>query len=99
MEATLTALSTAICMLGLLVISQFAPATAQTLRQLAQQDHVETATASSSTRTEACSSAVDKAFNLCILRGFANISNCECTQGDVPSAPAWECVGTATCKR
>jgi hypothetical protein len=87
MEATLTALSTAICMLGLLVISQFAPATAQTLRQLSQQDHVEAATASSSTRTDACSFAVDKAFNLCILRGFANVSgvNCECTQWEVPA--------------
>jgi hypothetical protein len=101
MGATLTAISTAICMLVLLATSQFTPAIAQTVRQLAQQDHVETATASSSTRTDACSSAVDKAFNLCILRGFANISgvNCECTQGDVPGAPIWECVGTAMCKR
>jgi hypothetical protein len=101
MKATLTALSTAICMLVLLVASQFTPAIAQSVRQLAQQDHIETATASSNTRTEACSSAVDKAFNLCILRGFANISgvNCECTQGDGPATPAWECTGTATCKR
>ena len=60
----LTALRTAMCMLVLLVTSQFTPAIAQTVRQLAQQDHVETATASSSTRTDACSSAVDKAFNL-----------------------------------
>ena len=101
MEATLTALSTAICMLVLLVTSQFTPAIAQTVRELAQQDHVETATSSSTTRTDACSSAVGKAFNLCILRGFANVSsvNCECTQGDVPGSPVWECVGTATCKR
>src|SRR5262245_36012645 len=101
MEATLTTPSTAICLLVLLVTSQSTPAIAQTVRQLAQQDHVETATSSSSSRTEACSSAVDKAFNLCILRGFANVSgvNCECTQADVPAAPAWECVGTATCKR
>src|SRR5262249_54546389 len=99
--ATLTALSTAVCVLVLLVGSQFRPAIAQTVIQLAQQDHVETATASSSTRTDACSSAGDKAFNICILGGFANISgvNCECTQGDVPGAPVWECVGTATCKR
>ena len=101
MEANFTAPSTAICLLVLLVTSQSTPAIAQTAGQLAQQDHVETATSSSSSRTDACSSAVDKAFNLCILRGFANVSgvNCECTQGDVPAAPAWECVGTATCKR
>jgi hypothetical protein len=96
MGPTPAALGTAIC---LLVSSS--PVTAQTVGELAQQGHVETATTSSNNRNDACTASTGKAFNLCIIRGFANITsvNCDCTQHDGHGAPPWECVATATCKK
>jgi hypothetical protein len=77
-----------------LATPHFAPA-------LAQEDHVITAQASSAIRAEACSSSVDKAFNLCTIQGFFNIGRvtCECTQSETPGLPTWECVATARCKK
>ena len=51
-----------------------------------------TATVSSNTRAEACTSSIDKAFNLCMVQGFFNIKRvyCDCTQSGVRGAPAWE---------
>jgi hypothetical protein len=69
--------------------------------KLAQEDHVMTATASSTTKAGACSSATDKAYNLCMIQGFFNIKRvyCDCTQREVPRPPMWECVGTAACQK
>ena len=66
----------------------------------AQQDHVVTAQTSSSSRADACSSSTGKAFNLCIIQGWFNVTrvNCECTQSEAPRSPMWECIATATCK-
>jgi hypothetical protein len=77
-----------------LATSHFTPA-------FAQEDHVITAQASSAIRAEACSSSVDKAFNLCTIQGFVNIGRvtCECTQTETPGLPTWECVATARCKK
>jgi hypothetical protein len=43
---------------------------------------------------------MDKAYGLCMARGFFNITgvNCDCNQRNAPGAQ-WECVGTATCKK
>lgn len=101
MEAAFNSLSTAICMLALLVTLQFTPAIAQTIRKLAQQDRVITASSSGPIKADACNSSVDKAYNLCMIEGYFNISSvkCDCTQRDIPGAPIWECVGTASCKK
>jgi hypothetical protein len=102
--AAFSALGTATCLCTLLMTSH-APATAQrqhTATRLAQQeDRVMTATVSSSTKVDACSSSMDKAFNLCIIRGFNNIKRvtCDCTESGPPAAPNWECVGTAMCQK
>jgi hypothetical protein len=71
------------------------PAIAET----SQQDQLITTTATASTEFSVCSAAEGKAYNLCIVRGFFNITGvrCTCSQGAV--APIWECVGTATCKK
>jgi hypothetical protein len=97
MQAAFTAPGTATCMLVLSGIWQFSPALAQT----SQQDQLLTATSSAPTRSAACSSSIAKAYNLCTIRGFFNITSvkCDCTQADVPGAPMWECVGTAVCKK
>jgi hypothetical protein len=99
MEVACTALS---CML--LMTSHFVSPIAggqQTATKLVQQDNVMTATASSDTKGDACSSSIDKAYNLCMIGGFFNITsvNCDCTQRNIRGAPDWECVGTATCKK
>jgi hypothetical protein len=102
--AAFSALGTATCLCTLLMTSH-APATAQrqhTATRLAQQeDRVITATVSSSTKVDACSSSMDKAFNLCIIRGLNNIKRvtCDCTESGPPAAPNWECVGTAMCQK
>ena len=97
MKVVLGMLGTAGGALALLGTAQFAPAIAETT----QQDQAITATASASTRSAACTSSIDKAFNLCMLQGLFNIGrlNCECTQGAIPRTPVWECVGTAACKK
>jgi hypothetical protein len=66
----------------------------------AQQDQTMTATASAPTKSDACTAFMDKAYGLCMARGFFNITgvNCDCNQRNVPGAP-WECVGNATCKK
>ena len=96
MDFASATLGAATCVLALVVSSEFTPTTAQT----AQQDQTMTATASASTKSDACSTSMDKAYSLCMARGFFNITsvNCDCNQRNVPGAP-WECVGTATCKK
>jgi hypothetical protein len=73
-----------------------APAAAQTT----QQEQAMTATASAPSRSDACTSSTDKAYSLCMAKGFFNIKSvsCDCNQPNVPGA-RWECVGTATCKK
>jgi hypothetical protein len=101
MGAACAALIAATCML----LTQPAPPIAQQQarsERLAQQDEeAMRASASANTRAEACSSSIDKAFNLCMIQGFFNIGRvyCDCTQSNVRGAPAWECVGTAMCKK
>jgi hypothetical protein len=82
------------CALVLLVSLQFAAA------QTAQQDQTMTATASAPSKSDACTVSRDKAYSLCMSKGFFNITSvsCDCNQRNVPGAP-WECVGTATCKK
>jgi hypothetical protein len=77
-----------------LLILQFA--TAQTV----QQDQAMTATASASSKSDACTASMGKAYSLCTARGFFNITGvtCDCNQRSAPGAP-WECVATATCKK
>jgi hypothetical protein len=84
------------CALALPAGSQFTPTTTQT----AQQDQTMTATASAPTKSDACTASMDKAYGLCMTRGFFNITSvyCDCNQRNVPGAQ-WECVGTATCKK
>jgi hypothetical protein len=83
--------------LVLLITSQFEPAIAET----SQQDQVFTATASASSESSACSASEGRAYNLCMVRGFFNITgvSCTCTQKGTAGAPMWECEGTATCKK
>jgi hypothetical protein len=66
-----------------------------------QEDHVVTAQNSSSSRGDACTSSVGKAYNLCIIQGWFNVTRvvCECTQSEAPGRQTWECVATATCKK
>jgi hypothetical protein len=75
--------------------------TAHVTPAFAQEDQVITAQASSTVRAEACNSSVDKAYNLCMIRGLFNIGrvNCECTQSEGGGLPTWECVATARCKK
>ena len=89
-------IGTAACVLLLLVSSQFTPTSAQT----APQDQTMTATGSAPTKSDACTASMDKAYGLCMARGFFNITgvNCDCNQRNAPGAQ-WECVGTATCKK
>jgi len=83
-----------ITLLWLLMVSQSTSA-------WAQEDHVVTAQASSSSRADACTSSVGKAYNLCIIQSWFNVTriNCECTQSEAHGLPTWECVATATCKK
>jgi hypothetical protein len=76
--------------------SQFTP----TIAEPAQQDQAMTAIASAPSKSDACTASVDKAYALCMARGFFNITsvNCDCNQRNVPGAP-WECEATATCKK
>jgi hypothetical protein len=103
--AAFTGSGAAICFSALMMSSQFAPAMGQRQHmaiQLAQQEEqVKTATASSSTKSDACSLSTDKAFNLCINQGLNSIKRvtCECTEIGPPAATRWECVGTAVCQK
>ena len=102
MKAAVTALEAASCLFVLLTTSQVAPAWAEeATRKFAQYDNVITAKGSSSTKADACSSSVDKAYNLCLIQGLFNVTHvtCDCTQNDVRGAPAWECTGTAACQK
>jgi hypothetical protein len=74
---------------------------AEALAETSQQDQVLTATATAPSESSACSASQGKAYNLCIVRGFFNITgvSCTCTQKGSAGAPLWECVGTATCKK
>jgi hypothetical protein len=104
MEAAFTAVGAAPCMFVLLASSQLSPAITEhqeTARRLAQQEQVMTATVSSTTRADACTSSIDKAYNLCMIQGFFNIKRvyCDCTQSGVRGAPAWECKGSAECQK
>jgi hypothetical protein len=68
--------------------------------QTAQQDQSMTATASASSKSDACTASMGKAYGLCTARGFFNIKGvtCDCNQQNAPGA-LWECVATATCKK
>ena len=83
-----------ITLLWLLMISQPTPV-------WAQEDHVVTAQTTASSRDDACTSSSGKAYNLCIIQGWFNVTriNCECTQSEAYGLPTWECVATATCKK
>jgi hypothetical protein len=74
---------------------------AEALAETSQQDHVLTATATAPSESSACSASQGKAYNLCMVRGFFNITGvtCSCNQTGSTGAPLWECVGTATCKK
>src|SRR5262249_50249869 len=67
----------------------------------AQEDHVVTAQTTASSRADACTSSSGKAYNLCTIQGWFNVTriNCECTQGEAHGLPTWECVASATCKK
>jgi hypothetical protein len=83
--------------LAVLASSMFADAIAETR----QPDEVITATATASSEATACSAARGKAYNLCMVRSFFNITGvtCTCNQTGSAGAPLWECLGTATCKK
>jgi hypothetical protein len=104
MEAACAPLTAATCML-LATVQSASPIGEQQAvsKKLAQQNDPQTMTASASsdTRAEACSSSIDKAVNLCMIQVFFNIGHvyCDCTQSNVRGVPAWECVGTAMCKK
>jgi hypothetical protein len=74
---------------------------AEALAETSQQDQVLTATATAPSESSACSASQGKAYNLCMVRGFFNITGvtCSCNQTGSTGAPLWECVGTATCKK
>jgi hypothetical protein len=83
-----------IALLWVLMVSQATSA-------WAQEDHVVTAQTTASTRGDACTSSSGKAYNLCTIQGWFNVTriNCECTQGEARGLPTWECVATAICKK
>jgi hypothetical protein len=83
-----------ITLLWLLMVSQ--PTSAW-----AQEDHVVTAQTTASSSDDACTSSSGKAYNLCIIQGWFNVTriNCECTQSEAHGLPTWECVATVTCKK
>jgi hypothetical protein len=85
-----------VSVLALLASSLFANAIAET----SQSDAI-TATATASSEASACSAAQGKAYNLCMVRSFFNITGvtCTCSQTGSAAAPLWECIGTATCKK
>jgi enoyl-CoA hydratase/carnithine racemase len=79
-DARLTSKNTVI-----LMSSEFASAIAEcqeTARKLAQQGDIMTVRASSTTRADACDLSINKAWNLCMIRGLYNITrvNCDCAQ-------------------
>jgi hypothetical protein len=73
----------------------------EAIAETSPQDQVVTATSSASSESSACSASQGKAYNLCMVRGFFNITGvtCTCTQTASTGAALWECVGTATCKK
>jgi hypothetical protein len=102
MGAAVAALGIATCVLVLLMTSHVAPAIAEdTTTRLAQSDNVITARVTSATKADACSSSVDKAYNLCMINGMFNITRvtCDCIESGVRGAPTWECTGTAACQK
>jgi hypothetical protein len=96
MDFPSAAFGAATCVLAPLMSSQFTPA----IGESAQQDQTMTATASAPSKSDACTASMDKAYAVCIAKGFFNITrvNCDCNQRNAPGAP-WECMGTATCKK
>jgi type IV secretory pathway TrbF-like protein len=94
MGFTSAMIGSAMCVIALLLSSQFTPVTAQ-------QDQTMTATASALSKSDACTASEDHAYGLCMARGFFNIKSvsCDCNQRNIPGAPSWECAGTATCKK
>jgi hypothetical protein len=102
MKAAVSGLTAVTCMFALLMTSEFASAIAQeTTRNLTRQADIMTAKASSNMQGDAYDSAINKAWNLCMLRGLYNITRirCDCAQNDTSGAFAWECVGTAECQK
>ena len=81
-ELTFAILGTATRTCALLVSSQFTQAAAQTI----QQSQTMTATASAPAKSDACIVSRDKAYGLCMARGFFNIISvsCDCNQRNVP---------------
>jgi hypothetical protein len=101
MKAAFTAPTVATCMFVLLMTSEFASAEEGPATKLAQQGEIMTARASSNIRGDAWQSAIDKAWNLCMIRGLYNITRVsgDCSQNDTPAALGWDCVGTAACQK
>jgi|SRR5271165_4627964 len=103
MQAAFT-ITAATSMIVLLMTSHFAPAIAQsqgTGGKLAQQGDVVTARASAARRGDAYDSAINQAWNLCMIRGLYNIIrvNGDCAQSGAPAGHEWECIGTAACQK
>jgi hypothetical protein len=96
MDLPSAAFGAATCVLAPLMSSQFTPMIAES----AQQDQTMTAIASAPSKSDACTTSMDKAYAICMAKGFYNITsvNCDCNQRNVAGAP-WECEGTATCKK
>jgi hypothetical protein len=71
------------------------------IAETSPQNQVITTTATASTESSACSASQGRAYNLCMVRGFFNITgvSCTCTQTGSANVPLWECVSTATCKK
>ena len=65
--------------------------------QFAQQGDVMTATGFSIIKSAACEMSINNARQLCVARGYNNIThvNCECTQDTSLPSQTWNCVGTA----
>jgi hypothetical protein len=97
MKAPVGALAALTCMCAQLMISEFSSAVAQETHE----NEVVTARATSNAREDAYGASMNKVWYLCMLRGLNNISRIksDCVQNDSPGGYAWECVGSAACKR
>jgi hypothetical protein len=100
MKAAFTALTAATSMIVLLTTSGFASVIAEP-QEAAKQAKIMTAEASSNIQADARDSAINKAWNLCMIQGLFNIIrvSSECAQHDTSAALKWECVGTAACQK
>ena len=95
---TITATSVIVLLMG----SGFASAIAEPQdAAIPKQAEIMTAKASSNIQANAYDSAINKAWNLCMIRGLYNIIrvNGDCAQNDTSAALGWECVGTAACQK